>query len=148
LYVYSVRNNTSGTNVCEVVSSYGAIGNDLKELNRTSWIATAYLLTTTSFQPLYGKLSDIFGRKASLLFAYTVFGVGCLGCGLSRTMGQLIAARAFAGIGGGGMTTVVSILVSDLVPLRSRGTWQGLLNIVFASGAAAGAPLGIKPNPR
>ncbi|KAF8254003.1 MFS general substrate transporter [Wilcoxina mikolae CBS 423.85] len=125
-----------------VVSSYGAIGNDLKELNRTSWIATAYLLTTTSFQPLYGKLSDIFGRKASLLFAYTVFGVGCLACGLSRTMGQLIAARAFAGIGGGGMTTVVSILVSDLVPLRSRGTWQGVLNIVFASGAAVGAPLG------
>ncbi|KAI5858775.1 major facilitator superfamily domain-containing protein [Tricharina praecox] len=125
-----------------VVSSYGAIGNDLHELNRTSWIATAYLLTTTSFQPLYGKLSDIFGRKASLLFAYTVFGLGCLGCGLSTSLEQLVAARAFAGIGGGGMTTVVSILVSDIVGLRSRGTWQGVLNIVFASGAAAGAPLG------
>ncbi|KAA8908240.1 major facilitator superfamily domain-containing protein [Sphaerosporella brunnea] len=125
-----------------VVSSYGAIGNDLKELNRTSWIATAYLLTTTSFQPLYGKLSDIFGRKASLLFAYAVFGIGCLACGMSMSLEQLVAARAFAGIGGGGMTTVVSILVSDIVGLRSRGTWQGVLNIVFASGAAAGAPLG------
>lgn len=125
-----------------MISSYGSIGNDLHELNRTSWIATAYLLTTTSFQPLYGKLSDIFGRKASLLFAYTIFGLGCLGCGLSTSLGQLVGARAFAGIGGGGMSTVVSILVSDLVPLRSRGSWQGVLNIVFASGAASGAPLG------
>ncbi|KAI5793112.1 major facilitator superfamily domain-containing protein [Geopyxis carbonaria] len=125
-----------------VVSSYGAIGTDLKALNKTSWIATAYLLTTTSFQPLYGKLSDIFGRKQALLFAYTIFGLGCLFCGLSQSLGQIVAARAFAGIGGGGMTTVVSILMSDIVPLRSRGTWQGLLNIVFASGAAAGAPLG------
>jgi MFS family permease len=59
-------------------------------------------------------------------------------------MGELVASRAFAGIGGGGMTTVVSIIISDLVPLRSRGTWQGILNIIFSSGAAAGAPLGIK----
>ncbi|PWW75990.1 MFS general substrate transporter [Tuber magnatum] len=125
-----------------VVSSYGAIGSDLKELNRTSWIATAYLLTTTSFQPLYGKLSDIFGRKPALLFSYTIFGIGCLWCGLASTMGELIAARAFAGIGGGGMTTVVSILMNDIVPLRSRGTFQGLMNIVFATGAAIGAPLG------
>lgn len=50
--------------------------------------------------------------------------------------------QAFAGIGGGGMTTIVSILLSDIVPLRERGTWQGILNIVFASGAACGAPLG------
>jgi predicted MFS family arabinose efflux permease len=57
-------------------------------------------------------------------------------------MGQLIAARAFAGVGGGGMTTVVSILLSDVVPLRDRGTWQGYINIIYASGAAAGAPLG------
>lgn len=125
-----------------VVSTYGAIGTELNALNKTSWIATAYLLTTTAFQPLFGKLSDIFGRKSSLLFSYTVFGLGCLCCGLSRTMPQLIAARALAGIGGGGMTTVVSILVSDIVPLRTRGTWQGALNIIFSSGAAAGAPLG------
>ncbi|PUU81009.1 major facilitator superfamily domain-containing protein [Tuber borchii] len=125
-----------------VVSSYGAIGSDMKELNKTSWISTAYLLTTTSFQPLYGKLSDIFGRKPALLFSYAIFGIGCLCCGLARSMGELIAARAFAGIGGGGMTTIVSILMNDIVPLRSRGTFQGLMNIVFASGAAIGAPLG------
>lgn len=75
------------------MASYGQIGSDLKALNLTSWIATSYFLTLTSFQPLYGKLSDIFGRKACLLFAYAVFGIGCLFCGLSRNIQQLIAAR-------------------------------------------------------
>lgn len=125
-----------------VVTTFGSIGSDLNALNKTSWIATAYLLTTTSFQPLYGKLSDIFGRKQVLIFAYAVFGLGCLGCGLAGSFWQIVAARAFSGIGGGGMTTVVSIVVSDLVPLRSRGTWQGVLNIIFATGMAVGGPLG------
>lgn len=125
-----------------IVSSYGQIGSELHALNSTSWIATAYFLTLTSFQPLYGKLSDIFGRKPCLLFAYLVFGLGCLFCGLARSMGELVAARAFAGIGGGGMTTVVSILMSDAVPLRERGKWQGYINIVYATGAGTGAPLG------
>lgn len=80
-----------------IVSSKEGIGSELKALNMTSWIATAYFLTLTSFQPLYGKLSDIFGRKECLLFGYTVFGLGCLGCGLAQNMEQLIAARAFAG---------------------------------------------------
>jgi len=125
-----------------IVSSYGKIGSEFEALNLASWIATSYFLTLTSFQPLYGKLSDIFGRKACLLFAYFVFGVGCILCGLAQNMLQLIGARAFAGIGGGGMTTVVSILLSDVVPLRERGKWQGYLNIIFATGASTGAPLG------
>jgi MFS family permease len=125
-----------------VVSAYGKIGSDLDALNLTSWIATAYFLTLTSFQPLYGKLSDIFGRKICLLWAYTIFGTGCVFCGLARNMEQLILARAYAGIGGGGMNTVVSIMFSDIVPLRERGKWQGYINIVFAAGASSGAPLG------
>lgn len=125
-----------------IVSSYGKIGSELNALNNTSWIATAYFLTLTSFQPLYGKLSDIFGRKSCLLFGYLIFGIGCLFCGLAQDMNQLIAARAFSGIGGGGMTTVVSILLSDAVPLRERGKWQGYVNIIYATGASTGAPLG------
>ncbi|KAJ5954609.1 hypothetical protein N7501_008888 [Penicillium viridicatum] len=125
-----------------IMASYGQIGSDLKALNLTSWIATSYFLTLTSFQPLYGKLSDIFGRKPCLLFAYAIFGIGCLGCGLARDINELIAARVFQGIGGGGMTTVVSILMSDLVPLRDRGLWQGIINIIYATGAGTGAPLG------
>ncbi|KXT00251.1 hypothetical protein AC578_1201 [Pseudocercospora eumusae] len=125
-----------------IVSSYGKIGSELHALSSTSWIATAYFLTLTSFQPLYGKLSDIFGRKSCLLFGYTIFGLGCLGCGLARDITQLVAARAFAGIGGGAMTTVVSIVFSDICTLRERGQWQGYINIVYAAGAGAGAPLG------
>ncbi|KAI9733119.1 MAG: hypothetical protein M1834_003666 [Cirrosporium novae-zelandiae] len=125
-----------------IVSSYGRIGTEMNSLEMTSWIATAYFLTLSSFQPLYGKLSDIFGRKPALLFAYAVFSLGCLFCGLARDIRELIAARAFAGIGGGGMTTVVSVLMSDIIPLRERGTWQGIFSIVAAAGAGCGAPLG------
>lgn len=56
-----------------------------------------YFLTLTSFQPLYGKMSDIFGRKPALIFAYSVFGIGCMGCGFARNLKELVAARAFAG---------------------------------------------------
>lgn len=87
-------------------------------------------------------MSDIFGRKPALLFGYAVFGLGCLFCGLARNMNELLAARALAGVGGGGMTTVVSIMMSDIVPLRERGTWQGYINVIYAFGSGAGAPLG------
>ncbi|KAJ6256757.1 Vacuolar membrane protein [Drechslerella dactyloides] len=125
-----------------VASAYGRIGSDLHELSKTSWIAAAYLVTTTSIQPLYGKLSDIFGRKACLLFAYVVFAAGSGWCGLARSMDELIVGRAVAGVGGGGMTTLVAILMTDVIPLQKRGTWQGIVNIVFALGASTGAPLG------
>ncbi|KND95212.1 Vacuolar membrane amino acid uptake transporter fnx2 [Tolypocladium ophioglossoides CBS 100239] len=131
------------------VATYAKIGSELNALNNISWIATSrahsalrYFLTLTSFQPLYGKLSDIFGRKECLLFAYAVFALGCVGCGLAQDMIQLCVSRAVAGIGGGGMNAVVSILLSDIVPLRERGVWQGYINIIFAAGTSTGAPLG------
>ncbi|KAF2856864.1 MFS general substrate transporter [Plenodomus tracheiphilus IPT5] len=125
-----------------VVSTYGTIGTDLHALSSTSWIATSYFLTLSAFQPVYGKLSDIFGRKQCLLFAYLIFGLGSTFCGLARTMGELIAARAFAGIGGGGMAVCTNVLMSDILSLRERGTWQGYINLVYAAGAGMGAPLG------
>ncbi len=124
------------------VTSYARIGTELHALSSTSWIATAYFLTLTAFQPLYGKLSDIFGRKACLLFAYVVFGLGSLGSGFAGVMRQLIAARALAGVGAGGMTTVVSILLTDIVTLRERGKWQGYLNVIAALGSTSGGPMG------
>lgn len=124
------------------IATYGKMGSDLNALNSTSWIATSYFLTLTTFQPLYGRLSDIFGRKECLLFAYSVFGLGCLGCGLAGDIVQLCVARAVAGVGGGGMNAVVSILMTDLVPLRDRGLWQGYINMVYAAGVASGAPIG------
>ncbi|RGP75076.1 multidrug resistance [Fusarium longipes] len=107
------------------VATYAKIGSELHALNNTSWIATAYFLTLTSGQPLYGKLSDIFGRKSCLLFAYTIFAIGCLGCGLAQSMAQLCVARAISGIGGG-----------------ERGIWQGKISLLFFAGTATGAPLG------
>lgn len=66
------------------------------EIENVSDIRDSYFLTMTSFQPLYGKFSDIFGRKSALLFAYTTFGLGCLFCAVARNMGELVAARVFA----------------------------------------------------
>ncbi|KAI1639147.1 MFS general substrate transporter [Biscogniauxia mediterranea] len=125
-----------------IVSSYGRIGSDLNELNKSAWLATAYLCTTTAFQPLYGRLADVLGRKPCLLFAYSVFGLGALLCGLALDMNQLIIARALTGVGSGGIITMVSILLSDVVPLEERGIWQGYVNMVFAIGGGLGAPLG------
>ena len=76
-----------------VAAINGEIGSDLHALRNVSWIATAYFLTMTASQPLYGKLSDVFGRKPCLLFAYTMFGIGSLGCGVTKNMEGLIAAR-------------------------------------------------------
>lgn len=91
---------------------------------------------------MYGKLCDIFGRKECLLFAYSVFGIGTILCGLARNIWELIAARAFAGIGGGGMNVCTSILISDIVGVRERGVWTGYLNLIYATGASTGGPLG------
>ncbi|KAI0603040.1 MFS general substrate transporter [Biscogniauxia sp. FL1348] len=125
-----------------VIATYGKIGSDLQALQSTSWIGTSYYLTLTTFQPLYGKLSAIFGRRECLLFSYAVFGLGCLGCALARDITQLCVSRAVAGVGGGGMNAIVTILVTDLVSLRDRGVWQGYINTVYTAGMAAGAPIG------
>ncbi|KAI2637369.1 major facilitator superfamily domain-containing protein [Xylaria nigripes] len=124
------------------IAAYGKMGSELRALNSSSWIATSYFLTLTCCQPLYGKLSDIFGRKACLLSSYAVFALGCLGCGLARDIVELCVARAVAGVGGGGMNALVSILVTDLVSLRDRGIWQGYINIIYSVGTSTGAPIG------
>ncbi|TPX54807.1 hypothetical protein PhCBS80983_g05727 [Powellomyces hirtus] len=107
-----------------------------------SWIGTSYMLTSTCFQPLYGRFSDIFGRKCMLLIALFFFLGGSLGCGLSETRLQLVILRAFQGIGGGGILNCAMIIISDVVSLRDRGKYQGILGIVIAAGNALGPPLG------
>ncbi|PWY98492.1 MFS general substrate transporter [Testicularia cyperi] len=128
-----------GTIVATILNT---VGSEFKVSKEVGWLGTSYLLTQTAFQPLYGRASDIFGRKAATLFASIVFLVGSLFCGLAQTFWQLCAARALAGIGGGGLTTMSSLVTSDLVSLKARGTWQGLGNLVFAAGAALGGPVG------
>lgn len=85
-----------------------------------SWVPSAYMLTSTSFQPLYGRFSDIFGRKLALCVAMAVYIMGSLAAGFSTSIIQLIIFRGLAGAGGGGIQSMAQIIVSDIVSLRDR----------------------------
>ncbi|KAI8356902.1 major facilitator superfamily domain-containing protein [Mortierella sp. GBAus27b] len=118
------------------------IANEFNALSDISWIGIAYLLTSTSFQPLYGRFSDIFGRKATFLFATTVFLVGSALCGAAQSMTMMIIARGIAGIGAGGIMSMVMIIIADLVSLRDRGKYQGIIGAVFGVSSVIGPLLG------
>ncbi|KZT03957.1 MFS general substrate transporter [Laetiporus sulphureus 93-53] len=107
-----------------------------------SWVPSAYLLTSTAFQPLYGRFSDIFGRKASLCLAMSIFMLGSILAGFSRTIIQLIIFRALAGAGGGAIVSIGQIVISDVVTLRERGKYQGIIGVVVAFGFAIGPLIG------
>ena len=93
----------------------------------SAWIAGAYFLTSTSFQLLYGRLSDVWSRKVLLVIGIAIFFFGSLAASLAQSAVQLIIFRAFTGVGGGGLMTVAQMIVSDIVPLRERGKYQGIL---------------------
>ncbi|KAF9452050.1 vacuolar amino acid permease [Macrolepiota fuliginosa MF-IS2] len=118
------------------------IGSEFNASNQSSYIGTSYLLSVCCFTPLYGRLADILGRKGAMLLALTLFGSGTILCGLAPSMTFLIVSRAVAGMGGGGVMTVSSIAVSDFIPLKQRGLYQGMANILFGLGAGLGGPLG------
>ncbi|KAK7995900.1 major facilitator superfamily transporter [Apiospora marii] len=107
-----------------------------------TWVGSAYLLANAALVPSWGKLSDIFGRKALLLGAVAIFWIGSLICALSNSMGMLIAARAIQGAGGGGIVVLVNICISDLFSMRTRGIYYGVLGMVWAIASAIGPVLG------
>lgn len=123
------------TLMSSISSSFGAS-------NQISWLASAYLLSTSATGALYGKLADLLGRRMSNLIALGFFTLGTLGCGLSSNMTQLIFSRFLAGCGGGGIMTISSIIATDLFRLDQRGLIQGFANICFGLGAALGGPVG------
>ncbi|KAJ8115357.1 hypothetical protein OPT61_g2979 [Boeremia exigua] len=106
------------------------------------WIGSAYLLGNAAFVPVWGKVSDIFGRKQILLVAVGMFLLGSLLCAVSQNMGMLIAARAVQGVGGGGAIVLPNICISDLFPLQERGMYFGLLGTVWALASALGPVVG------
>ncbi|KAF8138171.1 vacuolar amino acid permease [Boletus edulis] len=128
-----------GTVVATLVSPIGSYFNKSEQ---SSYLGTSYLLSVCCFTPLYGRLSDILGRKGAMLLALTLFGSGTIACGLAPSMETLILARAIAGMGGGGVMTVTSIAITDLVPLKHRGLYQGMTNVLFGLGAGLGGPVG------
>ncbi|OCF45432.1 multidrug resistance protein fnx1 [Kwoniella heveanensis CBS 569] len=118
------------------------IGSDFGASTQVSWLGTAYLLSVCSFTPIYGRLSDLIGRGNAHLTAMFLFTLGTLLCGIAPNMYSLIAARAIAGMGGGGVQSMSAIIMSDMVDLRHRGLFQGYVNILFGTGAALGGPVG------
>jgi EmrB/QacA subfamily drug resistance transporter len=118
------------------------IVSDLGGLAHLSWVVTAFMVASTTTTPLYGKLSDIYGRKPLFFTAIIIFLVGSILCGLAQTMFQLILFRALQGLGAGGLITLAQTTVGDLIVPRERGKYQGLFGAVFAACSVAGPILG------
>src|SRR3954470_4395307 len=125
-----------------VSTAIRTIADDLNGLSIQAWATTAYLITSTIVTPLYGKLSDIYGRRPFFIFAISVFIAGSLLSGAAQTMYQLAAFRAFQGIGAGGLFALALTIIGDIVPPRERAKYQGYFLAVFGTSSVLGPVLG------
>ncbi|MCV7053180.1 MFS transporter [Mycobacterium heidelbergense] len=125
-----------------VATALPTIVADLGDAGHQSWVVTSYLLASTIVTALVGKLGDVFGRKRVFQAAVVFFVVGSVLCGLAQSMAMLVGARALQGIGGGGITVTASALIGEVVPLRERGRYQGILGAVFGVTTVIGPLLG------
>ncbi|MDR7086133.1 EmrB/QacA subfamily drug resistance transporter [Aeromicrobium panaciterrae] len=118
------------------------ITSELHGLNKLSWVVTAYLLASTAATPLWGKISDLYGRRLIFQAAIITFLVGSLLCGFASNIDQLIAFRALQGIGGGGLMALALATLGDVIPPRERGRYMGYMGAVFGSASVLGPVLG------
>ena len=125
-----------------VATALPTIVGDLGGLDHLSWVVTAYLVASTAAVPLYGKLSDLYGRRALFQTAVGVFVAGSAFCGFATSLGPLIAARALQGVGGGGLMAMSMAVIGDVVPPRERGRYQGYIGSVFAVASILGPLVG------
>jgi EmrB/QacA subfamily drug resistance transporter len=125
-----------------VAPALAAIGKSLGGIDELSWVVTAYLLSVTATTPLFGKLSDIYGRRLILLWAIGIFIVGSIACALAPTIWFLILARGLQGIGGGGLLPIAQTIIADLLSPRERPIVQGRTSIMFMSASILGPVLG------
>ncbi len=125
-----------------VSTAIRTIADDLGGLSQQAWATTAFLITSTITTPLYGKLSDIYGRKPLFLTAISIFIVGSVTCTLAQSMYQLAAFRALQGIGAGGLFSLALTILGDIVPPRERARYQGLFLAVFGTSSVLGPVIG------
>ncbi len=125
-----------------VAPALPAIGKSLGDIDNLSWVVTAYLLAATVATPLFGKLSDIYGRRALLLAAIVIFVAGSVACALAPNIWMLILSRALQGIGGGGLLPIAQTIIADLLSPRERPVVQGRTSIMFMSASILGPVLG------
>lgn len=125
-----------------VVPAIPAIASDLGSFAGLSWVVAAYLITSTISTPVYGKLSDIYGRRLLLVTCLAVFIATSLLCAAARSLGQLIWFRALQGLGGGGLMALTQAAIADVVSPRERGRYQGYISIVWATSSLCGPLVG------
>lgn len=125
-----------------VATALPTIVADLGDAGHQSWVVTSYLLASTIVTALVGKLGDQFGRKRVFQAAVVFFVVGSVLCGLANSMAMLVGSRALQGVGGGAITVTASALIGEVVPLRERGRYQGILGAVFGVTTVIGPLLG------
>jgi len=125
-----------------VATSVRTIADDLQGFSVLAWVTTAYLITSTIATPLYGKLSDLYGRKPFFMAAISIFIVGSMLCGISTSMYQLAAFRAVQGLGAGGLMSMALAIIGDIVPPRERAKYQGYFLAVFGTSSVLGPVLG------
>jgi EmrB/QacA subfamily drug resistance transporter len=125
-----------------VTTALPRIATDLDGFLHLSWVVTAYLLTSTVAAPIYGKLSDLYGRRRLLMFAISVFVIASILCGLAQSMAMLIGARALQGIGGGGLFSLGQAAIADVVSARERGRYQAYITGTWGVASIAGPMIG------
>ncbi len=125
-----------------VATSIRTIADDLNGLSLQAWATTAYLITSTISTPLYGKLSDLYGRRPYFIAAISIFVVGSVLSGFAQSMYQLAAFRAFQGIGAGGLFSLALAIIADIVPPRERARYQGYFLAVFGTSSVLGPVVG------
>ncbi|MGV4925509.1 MFS transporter [Streptomyces sp. BHT-5-2] len=125
-----------------VSTSIRTIADDLHGLSQQAWATTAYLITSTIATPLYGKLSDLHGRKPYYLAAISIFVMGSVLCTFSTSMTELAAFRAVQGLGAGGLMSLALAIIGDIVPPRERARYQGYMLGTFATSSVAGPLIG------
>jgi EmrB/QacA subfamily drug resistance transporter len=125
-----------------VASALPTIGRDLNDFQNLSWVVIAFLLSSTIVAPLYGKLADIYSRRAMMLAALGLFIAGSVLCAVARDMATLIAGRTLQGIGGGGIVPMIQIIVADMVTPRERGRYQAYMGTAWIAAGTLGPALG------